>query len=121
MEPRSKSTFKYSSDITDHSKRIKEVAAAINNGLTMSWAEKHDRQLALYSAVTTHTSHSWAVNLLHLLIKQVDNHLAAHQTPYLEKEAVLRKYQSAQKRLFLFDYDVRPFTSSIIQCHKKYY
>lgn len=30
----------------------------------------------------------------------------AHQTPYLDSELLLEKYNSAKKRLMLFDYDV---------------
>jgi len=82
-----------------------DVAAAINQGLIMSHPEKLQRQAALYSAVTTHTSHSWAANLLHMIVKSVDNVNAAHQTPYLDKELLVSQYQSAKKRLFLFDYD----------------
>jgi trehalose 6-phosphate synthase/phosphatase len=74
----------------------------------MTHPEKVQRQAALYSAVTTHTSHSWAANLLHMLVKSVDNVNAAHQTPYLDKELLVEQYRGAKKRLFLFDYDVRP-------------
>jgi hypothetical protein len=33
----------------------------------------------------------------------------AQQTPYIRKELLERKYHAAKKRLFCFDYDVRPF------------
>ena len=64
----------------------------------MSHPEKLERQAALYETVTTHTSHSWAANLLHMLVKSVDNHNAAHQTPYLDRELLKDQYHSMSRQ-----------------------
>lgn len=72
----------------------------------MSSAEKQERQAALYSAVSTKTTHAWAANLLYLLMKQNDKAMDARPTPYLDRDLAARKYKDAKRRLFLFDYDV---------------
>ncbi|KAF9440738.1 glycosyltransferase family 20 protein [Macrolepiota fuliginosa MF-IS2] len=82
-----------------------EVAAAINKGLLMSPAEKAARHAKLYKVVTTHTSHSWASILVKQLLGQLGRQGMARQTPYIPKDQLEGLYNSAGKRLFLFDYD----------------
>ncbi|KAF8499502.1 glycosyltransferase family 20 protein [Gautieria morchelliformis] len=82
-----------------------DVAAAINRGLLMSEAEKQLRHAALHKVVTTHTSHHWAAVLVKMLLSQICTENTAHQTPYLDFTLLRNAYRSANKRLFLFDYD----------------
>ncbi|KAF9530206.1 trehalose-6-phosphate phosphatase [Crepidotus variabilis] len=82
-----------------------DVAAAINKGLTMEDQEKARRQDNLYKVVTTHTSHSWAALLVKMLLGQMGLQGTARQTPYIPKDQLNSLYDSAKKRLFLFDYD----------------
>ena|ERR1700761_2113928 len=82
----------------------------------MSSSEKSERQASLYKAVTTHTSHSWAATLLRMLLTQMGNELTAHQTPLLDKARLKSYYTKAQKRLFLFDYDVSAISSFVRGC-----
>ncbi|KAF8137714.1 glycosyltransferase family 20 protein [Boletus edulis] len=82
-----------------------DVAAAMNTGLIMSSASKAARHTALHKVVTTHTSHTWAALLVKMLLSQIDGQTTARGTPYLPKELLKDKYDSATKRLFLFDYD----------------
>ncbi|RXW23930.1 hypothetical protein EST38_g1929 [Candolleomyces aberdarensis] len=81
------------------------VAAAINQGLLMSPAEKAARHAKLYKVVTTHTSHSWAAVLVKMLLEQMGIQGLARQTPYIPKDQLEGLYHGAKKRLFLFDYD----------------
>jgi len=84
-----------------------DVAAAINRGLTMSPEEKATRHDKMYKVVNLHTSHSWAANLVKMLLKQMgQENVMARQTPFMEKDGLEESYLKAQKRLFLFDYDV---------------
>ncbi|TFK23762.1 trehalose 6-phosphate phosphatase [Coprinopsis marcescibilis] len=82
-----------------------DVAAAINQGLTMSSKEKALRHEKLYKVVTTHTSHTWAAVLTRMLLEQMGLQGLARQTPYIPKDQLEGLYRGAKKRLFLFDYD----------------
>lgn len=73
----------------------------------MSSASKAARHAALHKVVTTHTSHTWAALLVKMLLSQINGQTSARSTPYLPKHLIQDKYESAGKRLFLFDYDVR--------------
>jgi trehalose 6-phosphate synthase/phosphatase len=79
----------------------------------MSDAEKQLRHAALHKVVTTHTSHHWAAVLVKMLLSQICTESTAHQTPYLDFTLLRNTYRSANKRLFLFDYDVRYFPSCL--------
>jgi trehalose 6-phosphate synthase/phosphatase len=72
----------------------------------MSEGEKESRQAALYKIVTTHTSHTWAALLVHMLLTQIGNVNTAHQTPVLDRPLLKQRYSQAKRRLLLFDYDV---------------
>ena len=72
----------------------------------MSEEEKIQRQAALYKVVTTHTSHTWAAILVKMLLGNLGTENTAHQTPFMDQEKLASAYQSAKKRLLLFDYDV---------------
>ncbi|KAF8196101.1 trehalose-6-phosphate phosphatase [Pholiota molesta] len=79
-----------------------------NQGLIMDPAEKAARHEKLYKVVTTHTSHTWGAVLVKMLLSQMGLSGTARQTPYIPREQLEGCYQKAKKRLFLFDYDVRP-------------
>ena len=83
------------------------LAAAIDRGLTMPDEEKARRQEALHNVVTTHTSATWALALVKMLLGAINTENKAHSTPELDRALFKTKYDSAQKRLLLFDYDVR--------------
>lgn len=86
-----------------------DVANAINRGLTMPTEEKAERHDKMYKVVNIHTSHSWAANLVNMLLKQMGlENVMARQTPFMEKNRLEDWYLKAKKRLFLFDYDVSP-------------
>ena len=72
----------------------------------MSDTEKSTRHAKLHTVVTTHTSHTWAAQLVKLLLQQIAAENTAHATPFLDREKLRRVYGAAGKRLFLFDYDV---------------
>ena len=78
----------------------------MHKGLLMSESEKLRRHAKLYKIVTTHTSHTWAAVLTSQLLRQIGAENTAHQTPYLSQDSMRAAYEKAQKRLFLFDYDV---------------
>ncbi|KAI9569783.1 glycosyltransferase family 20 protein [Boletus coccyginus] len=82
-----------------------DVSAAMNTGLLMSPTSKAARHAALHKVVATHTSHTWAALLVKMLLSQINGQTTACGTPYLSRELLKDKYESAGKRLFLFDYD----------------
>ena len=80
----------------------------MHRGLTMSDEEKLRRHTQLYQTVTTQTSHTWATSLAKMLLEQLGGQNLAKQTPFIPKDQLEGSYLRAKKRLFLFDYDVRP-------------
>ncbi|KAI0035788.1 trehalose 6-phosphate phosphatase [Vararia minispora EC-137] len=82
-----------------------DMAAAMHRGLTMSEEEKAGRHARLHDVVTTHTSHTWAMMLVKMLLGQVGSSNMARQTPVLPTEHMLSSYKSAKRRLFMLDYD----------------
>ena len=72
----------------------------------MSQEEKDMRHAKLYSVITTHTSHTWAMMLVKFLLSVVDSQGVARQTPVLPTQLMLECYSKSTKRLFLLDYDV---------------
>ncbi len=77
----------------------------------MSQEEKASRHAQLYNVITTHTSHTWAMTLVNLLLGILDAQGVARQTPALPTHRMLEHYSQAKKRLFLLDYDVRPLSA----------
>lgn len=77
----------------------------MNRGLTMSQAEKEDRNAKLLRVVTTQTSHTWAAMLVKTLLGVMGGQNMARQTPVLPTVSMLQAYKSASKRLFMCDYD----------------
>jgi trehalose 6-phosphate synthase/phosphatase len=81
------------------------VAAAINQGLTMSQEEKERRHAEVYEQVTSHSSGCWAASVLKVLLENIGGEHSAHETPFVDKTVMKEKYDAAKKRLMLFDYD----------------
>lgn len=75
--------------------------------------EKLTRHNAMLEAVTSHTSHNWAATIVKQLLENVGGDNMAHQTPKLDTSELKAKYDGAQKRLMLFDYDVSSFLSRL--------
>ncbi|GME76529.1 unnamed protein product [Ambrosiozyma monospora] len=80
------------------------VANAIHDGLMMTDDLKKSLEAKLYRAVAKNTIQDWTSNNLQSLLSFVSK-LSSHGTPYLNKPLLLKNYNSAQRRLFLFDYD----------------
>lgn len=87
---------------------MQDVASAINRALLLSPSEKLHRHTKLYKVVTTHTSHTWALMLMKMLLRSGggSGDMKARATPYLPKDMMEELYGKAKKRLFFFDYDV---------------
>ena len=83
----------------------------MHRALTMPDGEKLRRHQQLYKTVTTHTSHTWAAMLAKKLLERLGSTNMARQTPFIPKGDLEHHYLKAKKRLFLFDYDVRPSAS----------
>ncbi|CAD6886627.1 unnamed protein product [Tilletia laevis] len=81
------------------------VAKAIDFGLRLDPAQKRERHARLYTQVTSHTSHTWAAQLVKQLLVRLESGQAAHFTPPLERRRLIDAYISARKRLLLLDYD----------------
>ncbi|KAK0557107.1 hypothetical protein OC846_000754 [Tilletia horrida] len=81
------------------------VAKAIDYGLRMGTAEKKARHALLYTQVVSHTSHTWAAQLVKQLLVRLESGQAAHFTPPLERQRLVDAYNSAKRRLLLLDYD----------------
>ncbi|KAE8225727.1 hypothetical protein CF319_g1578 [Tilletia indica] len=81
------------------------VAKAIDFGLRLQPAQKRERHAMLYTQVVSHTSHTWAAQLVKQLLVRLESGQAAHFTPPLERNRLIDAYLSARKRLLLLDYD----------------
>ncbi|CAM1503561.1 Fc.00g011520.m01.CDS01 [Cosmosporella sp. VM-42] len=80
------------------------VAEKINAALTMSDEKRQAMQDSLYQHVTEHNVQSWTTKF----IRKVYNVLGdgtTNVTPLLDRALLLSQYRSAEKRLFMFDYD----------------
>ncbi|KAI9052337.1 hypothetical protein LZ554_003687 [Drepanopeziza brunnea f. sp. 'monogermtubi'] len=81
------------------------VARAINHALTMSEDEKLTMHSSLYHHVTTRTNQTWIHAFIKRLLAVLGSTKSVVSTPILDKAALLTQYRSANKRLFMFDYD----------------
>lgn len=81
------------------------VAKAIDSCLKMPLEEREARQNVLNRAVHGQTASVWAhMNVLKLL-ESLQGEQATQNTPELDEECVVTKYQNAKRRLLMFDYD----------------
>ncbi|KAK6335355.1 threalose-6-phosphate phosphatase [Orbilia brochopaga] len=81
------------------------VAEAINTCLSMSAAKKEEVHSKLYQSVTTNNVQNWTNKLLKALLTDLASHDQSQSTPPLDRQALLERYKSASRRLFMFDYD----------------
>jgi trehalose 6-phosphate synthase/phosphatase len=81
------------------------VAEKIHAALTMSDEKRKNMQSNLYRHVTTHNLQSWVTKYIRKVINVLGDSNAVNVTPMLDRGTLLTKYQSASKRLFMFDYD----------------
>lgn len=72
----------------------------------MSKEEKLAKHEALYQHVTSHTSDFWAASFVKQLASTKIMPEQSTPTPYLDMKLFLNRYQSTDKRVLLFDYDV---------------
>ncbi|KAJ2902284.1 putative glycosyltransferase family 20 protein [Zalerion maritima] len=81
------------------------VADQINRALVMSEGERKAMQESLYSHVKSHDVRYWIDHLLHRIMDVLAQSKNKVATPLLDRSLMLRRYTTAKKRLFMFDYD----------------
>src|SRR5271169_2418359 len=81
------------------------VAKAIDYALSMSPDDREVRQRHLYEHVTTHTVQAWTTLFLKRLMENLNSGEQSQTTPPLDQALLKEKFESARKRLLLFDYD----------------
>ncbi|KAJ6258920.1 Trehalose-phosphatase [Drechslerella dactyloides] len=81
------------------------VAEAINTCLSMSPAKREEVHSKLYQHVTTNNVQNWTNTLLKGLLGNLASHDQSQSTPPLDRQILLQQYESASRRLFMFDYD----------------
>jgi trehalose 6-phosphate synthase/phosphatase len=81
------------------------VAKAIDYALSMSPEDRELRQRHLYEHVTTHTVQAWATLFLKRLMENLNSGEQSQTTPQLDQNLCREKFESARKRLLMFDYD----------------
>ena len=81
------------------------VAKAIDYALSMSPEDREVRQRHLYEHVTTHTVQAWTSLYLKRLMENLNSGEQAQTTPQLNENLLRKKYETARRRLLMFDYD----------------
>ncbi|KAF3928365.1 Trehalose-phosphatase [Orbilia brochopaga] len=81
------------------------VAEAINICLSMSPAKREEIHSKLYESVTTNNVQNWTNTFLKGLLTNLAAHDQSQSTPPLDRQALLERYKSSTRRLFMFDYD----------------
>ncbi|EWZ01499.1 trehalose 6-phosphate synthase [Fusarium oxysporum f. sp. raphani 54005] len=81
------------------------VAEKINAALTMSEDKRQEMQSRLYRHVTEHNVQSWITKFIRKVYNVLGDSSSANSTPLLDRALLLTQYRSANKRLFMFDYD----------------
>ncbi|GAA5824424.1 hypothetical protein JCM11251_000417 [Rhodosporidiobolus azoricus] len=81
------------------------VARAIDGCLNMPLEERAVRHQALHRAVTSQTASVWAHTNILKLLESLQGEQATQNTPPLDENTVVAKYEKAGKRLLMFDYD----------------
>ncbi|GKU20121.1 unnamed protein product [Fusarium langsethiae] len=81
------------------------VAEKINAALTMSDDKRQEMQSRLYRHVTEHNVQSWITKFIRKVYNVLGDTSSANSTPLLDRALLLTQYRSANKRLFMFDYD----------------
>ena len=81
------------------------VADALNKALEFPAAQKQSDHEKMYNYVTTHTVSTWSNSFLRRLLTNLTSFNQSDLTPALDRNRMITQYQSAKKRLFMFDYD----------------
>ncbi|MCP5787238.1 trehalose-6-phosphate synthase, partial [Klebsiella pneumoniae] len=81
------------------------VAEKINAALTMSDEKRQAMQSSLYRHVTEHNVQSWITKFIRKVYNVLGDTGSANATPLLDRALLLSQYRTANKRLFMFDYD----------------
>lgn len=81
------------------------VAEKLNAALVMSDEKREEMQSILYRHVTEHNVQTWINKFVRKFYNVLGDTTTANSTPLLDRALLLSQYQSAQKRLFMFDYD----------------
>jgi trehalose 6-phosphate synthase/phosphatase len=81
------------------------VAEKIHSALTMSEEKRMAMQSSLYSHVTSHNAQTWISKFIRKVYTVLGDSNNAIATPLLDRALMLARYRSANKRLFMFDYD----------------
>ena len=81
------------------------VAKIIHYALCMSPEDREVRQQHLYQHVTTHTVQAWTNLFLKRLMENLNSGEQSQTTPQLDQNLFRQKFETARKRLLMFDYD----------------
>jgi trehalose 6-phosphate synthase/phosphatase len=71
----------------------------------MSEDKRQEMQSRLYRHVTEHNVQSWITKFIRKVYNVLGDSSSANSTPLLDRALLLTQYRSANKRLFMFDYD----------------
>ncbi|OZJ03390.1 hypothetical protein BZG36_04003 [Bifiguratus adelaidae] len=83
----------------------KGVSKAIYDCLSMSEEERLQRHTQLYQHLVSHDARFWAQSFVKQLIEYMALGDVSHTTPYLDINAMKKKFASAKHRVMFFDYD----------------
>ncbi|ORX94443.1 hypothetical protein K493DRAFT_221227 [Basidiobolus meristosporus CBS 931.73] len=81
------------------------VAESIHEALTMSKEDRSLKHEQLYNYIVSHPSKAWAKHFIDDLKNRSLSKDDSLPTPILDTQALVKQYNSAKKRLLLFDYD----------------
>ncbi|KAI3403894.2 TPS2 [Candida oxycetoniae] len=81
------------------------ISKTINEALSFSDVEKKRIEDKLYEKVCSNTIQNWTSKFISEIIKHSMVTHTNHYTPALNRPLLLKNYQEAKRRLFLFDYD----------------
>ena len=81
------------------------VADSIKDALDMPEPKKKANHQWLYDYVSTHTVAHWSSRFLKRLLTNLTAFNQSDLTPALDRTRMVRTYNEAKKRLFMFDYD----------------
>lgn len=81
------------------------VAEKLNAALVMTADKREEMQTSLYRHVTEHNVQTWINKFIRKVYNVLGDTTTANSTPLLDRALLLGQYQSAKKRLFMFDYD----------------
>lgn len=81
------------------------TASEINRALTMSAEKKKEMHDRLYKHVKTNSVQAWSDKFMRRLLVNLEANDQTTGTPKLSTKEVVKRYGTAKKRLFMFDYD----------------